>query len=80
MQQELEELKELKEANAKAEADKIRDKDLEKRKNVGEDEMDAEEAGLERQKTEPEKTRICEGRRPRERSRKNQSASLQREQ
>ena len=46
-QQHLEELKELKEANAKAEGDKIRENDLERRKTLGEDDTDVEEAGSE---------------------------------
>ena len=47
MQQQLEELEELKEADAKAEADKIREKDLEQGKNLREDDMNLEEAGPE---------------------------------
>ena len=43
MQQQLEELKELQEASAKAEADKIREKDLEQGEKLREDYTDVEE-------------------------------------
>ena len=46
-QQQLEELKELKEANAEAEAETIREKDVEQGKTLEEGDMDVEEAGPE---------------------------------
>ena len=60
VKQQPEELEDLKEADAKAEADKIREKDVEQRKNFGEVDMDVEDAGsdnfFERQRTELENT------------------------